>query len=312
MNGVGGFLAGAIVGRMVLDTSSWSASVTKVKADQKTIEGMSAKTAQGFQRMGRTMTIAGAALLGTMGGLVREYAKAGDEVHKMGLRTGFTAERLSELQYAAQISGTNLNALEKGVKRMAKTITDASEGMTTYQRAFDRIGVNYEELARLKPEQQFDAIAEAIARVEDPTIRAATAQDIFGRAGTQLLPLFDQGVDGMRRLSEKAHELGRIYDEEAAAKAARLVDAQTSLKTAFQGLAVSLAENIVPALSKLVEGISSIVGKFNQWAQAHPGLASAISKVAIGVGALLTALGPLVVMIPRLITGVKGLAVALK
>jgi len=111
---------------------------------------------------------------------------------------------------------------------------------------------------------------------------------------------------------EKAHELGRIYDEEAAAKAARLIDAQTSLKTAFQGLAVSLAENIVPALSKLVEGISSIVGKFNQWAQAHPGLASAISKVAIGVGALLTALGPLVVMIPRLITGVKGLAVALK
>jgi len=174
MNGVGGFLAGAIVGRMVLDTSSWSASITKVKADQKTLGGMSAKTAQSFQRMGRTMTIAGAALLGTMGGLVREYAKAGDEVHKMGLRTGFTAERLSELQYAAQISGTNLNALEKGVKRMAKTITDASEGMTTYQRAFDRIGVNYEELARLKPEQQFDAIAEAIARVEDPTIRAAT------------------------------------------------------------------------------------------------------------------------------------------
>jgi len=163
-----------------------------------------------------------------------------------------------------------------------------------------------------KPEQQFDAIAEAIARVEDPTIRAATAQDIFGRAGTQLLPLFDQGVEGMRKLSDQAHELGRIYDEEAAAKAARLVDAQTSLKTAFQGLAVSLAENIVPALSKLVEGISSIVGKFNQWTQEHPGLASAISKVAIGVGALLTALGPLVVMIPRIITGVKGLAVALK
>jgi len=312
LNGVGGFLAGAIVGRMVLDTSKWSASVTKVKADQKTLGGLSARTAQSFQRMGRTMTIAGAALLGTMGGLVREYARAGDEVHKMGLRTGFTAERLSELQYAAQISGTNLNALEKGVKRMAKTITDASEGMTTYQRAFDRIGVNYEALAQLSPEQQFDAIAEAIARVEDPTIRAATAQDIFGRAGTQLLPLFDQGVDGMRRLSEKAHELGRIYDEEAAAKAARLVDAQTSLKTAFQGLAVSLAENIVPALSKLVEGISSIVGKFNQWAQEHPGLASAITKVGIGVGALVTALGPLVVRIPRIITGVKGLAVALK
>ena len=176
--------------------------------------------------------------------MVKNYVKAGDEVHKMALRTGFSTEKLSELRYASQIAGADIGALEKGVKRMAKTITDAGEGMATYIRSFKRIGIEVKELKGLSPEEQFDKIATAIANVEDPTIRAATAQDIFGRAGTQLLPLFETGAKGLEELKQKAHEMGIVFDQEAANKAARLADAQVTLKQAVSGLTIMIADQI--------------------------------------------------------------------
>jgi len=310
MNGAGGFLAGAIVGKMVLDRTQWQQSVSKVKGDEKTLAGSASRISSKFAGVGKAMTIAGGAIVGTLGMMVKSYVKAGDEVHKMALRTGFATETLSELRYAAQISGADLTSLEKAVKKMQKTIVDASEGMTTYQRAFERIGVNYQELQGLHPEQQFEILAKAIAAVEDPTIRAATAQDIFGRAGTKLLPLFAQGVDGMEALREKARELGMVYDQEAADKAARLADAQATLKGAMQGLTIAIAENIVPVLSKFVEGLSGVISKISDWMKANPFLASTITKVVAVLGGLMTVLGPMLIILPKLVAGLAMMKTA--
>ena len=169
-----------------------------MEAGFKKADGLIAKNAEQFKKAGRTIAVAGAAITGAITLMVRSYVKAGDEIHKMALRTSFSTEALSELQYAAEISGASLSDIEKGVKKMSKTILDASDGLATYVRAFDRIGLSAEDLIKLSPEEQFDKIAKAIASVENPTIRAATAQDIFGRAGTKLLPLFAAGEKGPR------------------------------------------------------------------------------------------------------------------
>lgn len=308
----GAFVAGSIASKLTLDKTQWNSSVQSVGADQKKMQGMSAKTADGFKKAGKAMTIAGAAIVATMGLMVKKYVKAGDEVHKMSLRTGFATKTLSELSYAAEISGADIGVLEKGVKKMSKTIVDANDGMTTYQRAFDRIGVSYKDLIDLSPEQQFEKLAVAIAGVENPTVRAAAAQDIFGRAGTQLLPLFNEGVEGMEALRAKAHDLGIVFDQEAANKAARLADAQTTLKTAMSGLSITIADNIVPVLSKLVEGLSNIVAKFTEWSKAHPGLSSALTKIVAVLGALLTVLGPIAIILPKIAKGFGMMGGAIK
>jgi len=114
-------------------------------------------------------------------------------------------------------------------------------------------GFEVKDLIGLSPEDQFMKIGLAIADLEDPTLRAAAAQDIFGRAGTMLLPLFAEGSEGMKNLAEDAHKLGIIFDTEAAAKAAKLKDAQTALKKAVQGVAFAIVEDLVPHLTKLAE-----------------------------------------------------------
>ena len=272
----GGFNAGSITSKLTLDKSGWNSSVKSVKSDQKTLGGFVQANSAKFKSMGRTMTVAGAAIVASMGLMIKKYATAGDEVHKMALRTGFATETLSELKYAAEISGGSLTSLEKGVKKMSKSLTDASIGLETYVRSFDRIGLSVEELMALSPEDQFMKIADGIASLESPTLRAATAQEIFGRAGTELLPLFAAGADGMADLRDKAKELGYSFDQEAADGAARLVDAQTTLKTAMSGLGIAISQNLAPALSNLIEGFGDTIAKVSDWIKEHPKLTEII------------------------------------
>lgn len=287
------------------------ADTTGMERGLKASEARMKKFSEQCKKIGRGMTVAGAAITGAVGLMIKGYVKAGDEVHKMALRTGFTTESLSELRYASQICGADLGALEKGVKKMSKTIVDASDGLTTYVRAFDRIGLKAEDLLKLSPEEQFDRIAVAIASVEDPTLRAATAQEIFGRAGTQLLPLFAAGEEGLEALRKKAHELGIVFDQEAADKAAVLNDSMTTLKASFKGVTMSIATTLIPVVTSIVEKVSEMVIRIKDWIKENPVLAGRIAKVVTIVGGLMAILGPLAMVLPGLVTGFTMLGGAL-
>ena len=173
---------------------------TELKAELGKAQSYIDKHTEQIQKIGKVMTIAGAAVTAVVGSMVRNYVKAGDEVQKMAIRTGFSTTALSELGYAAKICGTDLNTVETGIKKMSRAIVDAASGQTTYIDALSRINLKAEELIRLSPEEQFDKIARAIANTESPTIRAAVAQEILGKAGTKLLPLFKEGPAGLEAL----------------------------------------------------------------------------------------------------------------
>jgi hypothetical protein len=311
---MGGFVAGSIISKLMMDKSGWDKTVKDVAKDEKKLGGMTDRLGKKFDTMGRSMqaagtkmTVAGAAILSGLGLMISKYVQAGDHADKMAKRTGFATETISELAYAAQIAGADIGALEKGVKRMAKTIVDANDGMATYKRAFDRIGVSVDDLMKMNPEEQFLAIGNAIGALEDPTLRASAAQDIFGRAGTQLLPLFAEGEAGLEALRAKAHELGIVFDEEAAAKAAKLQDAQTTLKESVKGLTFSLAETLVPAVTSLVEKITAVVTKVTEWAKKNPGLTKVIMGVVGALGALLTVGGTFIIMLGTMMRSIGSI-----
>ena len=227
-------------------------ALLKIGVDKKDFDrdmkGLSGAINRHKKAIGIAMVGMGVAAIGAAAASVKAFADMGDEVQKMALRTNFSTEALSELRHAAEISGADINVLEKGVKKMSKTIVDADEGMATYIRSFDRIGLSAEELMELSPEDQFIRITEAIAELESPTLRAATAQDIFGRAGTQLLPLMAEGKEGLKDLREEAHKLGIVFDQEAADSAAEFKDSLTRLNGALNGVKFTLARELMPSL----------------------------------------------------------------
>lgn len=281
-------------------------AVLKLGVDTKDFEkgmkGLKGKMQQHSRAIGLGMAAMGGAIVAAGALSIKTFAEMGDEVAKMALRTGFSTEALSELRHAAEISGATLGTLEKGVKKMAMSISDARDGLMTYTREFDKIGVSVEDLQDLNPEEQFFKIAEAIASLEDPTQRAASAQKILGRAGTELLPLFAEGREGMRRLREEAHELGIVFDQEAANKAAKMTDAMHRVSEATSGLKMNIADVLIPALLPLIEKITTIIKAVGNWMREHETLTKIIVGGTMALGLLLIPLGTLLIFLPQITT----------
>ena len=195
---------------------------------------------------------------------VKAFASAGDEIQKMALRTGFATETLSEFKHAADLSGASLAAVETAVKRMQRTVLDAELGLSTAIDAFELLGVALEDVEGKTPEQQFEVLAMALADVEDATKRAAIAQMIFGRAGTQLLPMLAAGREGIAAMRAEAHELGLVFSQQAADDAAQFNDELTRLGSAFKGLQYAVGAELVPALIPLIQRMTEMALLLNK------------------------------------------------
>lgn len=268
----------------------------KASAKMKGIENSLDSMGKKATKAGAIMMAAGVAIMAGVFKMADSYTKAGDEVAKMAKRTGFGVETLSELRHVAKLSGSSIESLEKGVKRMSSTIEDAKDGLETYTRSFDKLGLSVDEIARMAPEEQFWAIANAIADLEDPTTRAALAMDFFGRAGTDMLPMLAAGEQGIAAMRQEAHDLGLVFTEEAAVASEKFQDAITKLKGALAGLGAEIIEDLIPTLEKYIEKAVDIIEKMRLWTAEHPKLAEGLLKlgaVLVIGGAVLLGLGML-------------------
>jgi len=275
--------------------------VINVNADVAKAKAGLAGIADKMKAVGRSATIAGGIITGLGVASVTQFAKMGDEVQKMALRTGFSTEALSELRVAADLSGSSLKGMETGIRRMSKVIVDAKDGLAESKDALDRMGVSVDDLMGKRPEEQFEILTMALADMSDKTEQVATAQEVFGRAGTALLPMLAGGAEGLEAMKQKAHEMGVVFDQEAADKAARLSDSLTTLKGSFQGVMLAIAEQLAPVVTDVAEKMGTAISKISAWTKSNPGLTKVIVLVSAAVGGFLLVLGPLLMMLPGLI-----------
>ena len=268
------------------------------------LQGIKGTIQKHSRAIGMAMTAAGGAILAAGALSVKAFAEMGDEVQKMALRTGFSTEALSELRHAADLSGASLAGLEKASRTLSGAILDAGYGLETYVRAFDQIGLSYEDLSRLSPEDQFTAVMEALAGVEDESRRAALATDLFGRAGTQLLPMLVNGTEGLAEMRQEAHDLGIVFDQEAANKAAEFNDAMTRLKESVSGVKMVIAEQLIPILMPMIDKTKEIISGISAWMREHPKLTDVIVKFAGVMAGLMVVGGPMLIFAPTIKAGI--------
>src|SRR6185295_15213957 len=108
-----------------------------------------------LRSIGSKMFAAGLGLAAPLGAAAKLFADMGDELAKASTRTGIGVEELSRLKYAADQSGTSLEGLEKGIKKLSQNLVTANTGGKEMADTFKELGLNAEELTKLKPDEQF-------------------------------------------------------------------------------------------------------------------------------------------------------------
>ena len=228
---------------------------------QKQLEAFGA----GLRSVGIRMAGIGAAAVTSLFGAARMFATVGDDLEEMSQRTGVSVEALSELGFAADIAGSDLETLETGIKHMQRAIVEAAGGSESAQQALAKLGLSAADLAGLSPDEQFKRMADGIARIEDPALRVAVAMQIFGRSGTKLIPLLAAGASGIEALQEQARRLGLTISAETAHDAAELNDALDSLWRVVKQGVFTIGGALAPTLKDLAERITRIVVSATTW-----------------------------------------------
>ena len=149
--------------------------------DSKLVRGLKAASrkleawGKGIRDVGLKLSAAGAAVVTPLVASAKTFAEMGSEMEHMSQRTGVPVEALSELAYAAELSGSNVELLEIGLRRMQRLLTEAALGSQTAREALAMPGLTMQNLNGLKPEEQFNLIADRISQIENPAVRAAAA-----------------------------------------------------------------------------------------------------------------------------------------
>jgi hypothetical protein len=211
-------------------------------------------------------TVAVGAIVG-IGRFAKSIADQGDRVRDLSIQLGMSTEFISGMGYAADLSGSSLEGFAKGAAKMERAVVELSKGTITQVEAFDRLGLTYTSLKNLSPEQQFLTIAERMSLMEDKGLRLATAIDIFGKSGADLIPLLAEGSEGITAMTAEAERLGLVMSQEFADASDSFNDNLTRSQGVVEGLKRQFAEGLLPQLSAVMEAFVESADSTESWTE---------------------------------------------
>lgn len=148
-------------------------------------------------------------------------------------------------------------------------------------------------------------LRDIISQFETVGLSAGDAMAIFGqRAGPGMLALIQQGTGALVDLTTEMQTSGGTAERIAKAQLDTFQGQITLMKSAVEGLALSLGEQLAPAVRDIVVWFTKVVQSVIGWTKDHPELTKILVLSTAAVGAMALALGGLLIatslMLPAL------------
>jgi len=156
---------------------------------------------------------------------------------------------LAGLRYAAEEAGVEAGVLDKGMGKLLDTISKAKRGDKGSIEAFRQIGLDADNLARLRPEQRMIAVADALGQVKDAGDKISLSKGIFGKAGESLVPLFNEGGEAIQGAIRDMDMFGHSITALDAEKVGTMNDQLGRMQLAWEGATMQLATHFAPLVS---------------------------------------------------------------
>ncbi|RLA17024.1 MAG: hypothetical protein DRQ62_15395, partial [Gammaproteobacteria bacterium] len=193
-----------------------------------------------------------------------EMAALGDEMDKVHQRTGVAVETLSELDFAIQRGGGSSGDTEAAIRRLARSMGDATDNIKEAVDSFAMLGITTDQLVGPGGELVdisvvLPMIANGLQRISSQASRMDIAQALLGRGGTKLLPALQQGREGLKAMREELEKYGGPMSASFSAKSAEFVDAQLNIATATQRLKEALSEPFMTPFTNAVNTLAEAI-----------------------------------------------------
>ena len=194
--------------------------------------------------------------------------------------------------FQGSLAGT---ALRGAITRLLKPVGEGED-------ALERLGINVMDASG-----EMLPLVEIMEQFEDVGLTAADAMAIFGqRAGPGMLALLEQGSEALRDMTKEMESSGGTAQRIAETQLNTFSGQVTLLKSALEGLAISIGEQLLPTLREVVEWFTDAVGWVTRFADANPTLFKTVVVLGAVFAGLAVTLGGMLFVGGLLLSTVAG------
>lgn len=208
--------------------------------------------------------IAGAFALDALIGFGKELIDQADELREAAIAAGAIPQELQKIEFAAGTAGVEVGELRAALTRLNRVAMGKGQADTFEKLLGKDFRKNADGTQRTSTEL-FEAIGSAIAGIADPYERAQTANEIFGRSYAKLIPLFEEGSEGIAKLKAEAEDLGFVFDDAFLNNSDEINDNLAKVKKGLTGIAVEALRPLLPYLVELTQNGVAVVKSFVAW-----------------------------------------------
>lgn len=231
----------------VLITADGSRGVAEFQRFRAQAVGALEHVSQAGGVIGKVLGAAGASLsVAAFTGWVKGAIDATDAASDLSQKTGIAIEDLAGMELAFKKGGMEAGALESTMSKLSKQIVAGND-------AFEKLGVKTKDASgqfKTNKDMLYE-LADQFSNMEDGVQKTALAQEIFGKSGAAMIPMLNEGSEGLREMDEMARKLGLSLSEEAVEQAGNFNDTLDLLALGGQGVARGIAAELLPTLSNL-------------------------------------------------------------
>lgn len=161
-----------------------------------------------------------------IGSLISSSAEYGSHLVDMSAKTDLSAEALQRLAFAGGQVGVPVESASSAVFKLQNALQNSPE-------KFEALGLSVSKLRQEAPDKLFEEFAAAVAQIDNPAKRSATAIEFLGRQAKDVMPLLRSN---MHELGDEAERLGMVMSTEVAIALDDVDDASTKVSGAWDGL----------------------------------------------------------------------------
>ena len=269
------------------------------------------KLSNGLETAAKKTAVLSAAAVGAIAGVWKlgsDAATTGANLQDMADRLDISAEALQRYDYIALQSGVETEQLVKSIVKARDAVGTALAGGTnTASKALQTL---FGDLSQIPTgtEEAFTAIIEKLSQVEDSTMQAYYANEIFGeRLATNLIPLINNGADRLSQLGEEFESIGYLSNEQVQSLA-DFDDELNIMKERLELAKTELGIAMLPIMEQFADILTNVVvpaiQALSDWFNNLP---EPMQKVLTGVLLLTAGLSPMFLILSKIVGVIPSL-----
>lgn len=239
------------------DTST-AAAIKELVANLKTLKAQQQDTAEGTLSLKSAFdALVSSAVVLKLIQVGKAAVESAAGIDKLQAKTGVSTQTLSVFRKSADDLGISSESVDKGIIKLANTITKFEQGSGQAAKAFGVLGIQQKDFVGLNSDQKVLLVTNALGRMEAGTTKAALAQQLLSKGGAELIPVLNQlAGDGFDKATESARKLGLLIDQDLADSALVAEASLKELGDVGKGMATQFEAGLLPAITDVADAFA--------------------------------------------------------